>query len=53
MQFEFSEQQKNNLILFLDRVPATGRVENQAYAEIIYIMNNPIQQNIEQVTIND
>jgi hypothetical protein len=44
MQYEISEQQKNNLLLFLDRVTATGRVENQAYNEIIYVLSNPIQE---------
>lgn len=51
MQYEISEQTKNNLLLFLDRTTATGRVENQAFNEIIYILSNPIQS--QPTTLTD
>jgi hypothetical protein len=48
MKYEIPEQTQKNLLLFLDRVETKGLVENQAYQEIVYILNHPIQENPEE-----
>lgn len=44
MQYEIPENVKNNLILFLDRVPIKGHKERAAMNEILTILGNPIKE---------
>ncbi|MFV9511799.1 hypothetical protein [Tepidibacillus sp. LV47] len=41
-KFEFNENQVNNIMVFLNRVPVTGFKEIEAMNEIIRIFQNPI-----------
>lgn len=43
LKFELNEQQLNNLIVFLDRVPYKGFQEIQAIDEIMAALRNPVQ----------
>jgi len=42
MKFELSEQVKNNILTFLDRVAFTSFKEVSAINEILQVLNNPI-----------
>jgi len=41
MNYKLTENQVNNLMAFLDRVPMKGHQERQAMDEICYILANP------------
>ncbi|WP_339063548.1 hypothetical protein [Tepidibacillus marianensis] len=45
MKFEISENQINNIMTFLNRVPVTGFNEIAAMNEIAGIFQNPIVEN--------
>jgi len=49
MKIEITDQQYNNLMVFLDRVELKGFNEVQAFNEIIVALRNPIveQPNLE------
>lgn len=44
MNYKLTENQVNNLMVFLDRVPITGHHERQVMNDICYILINPIQE---------
>ena len=44
MKMEFTQQQLQNLMAFLDRVEIKGLKEIQAITEIIHILSSPIQE---------
>lgn len=44
MNYKLTEQQVNNLMAFLDRVPIRGHQERQAMDEICYALANPIPE---------
>lgn len=48
MKFDFTEQQVNNLLVFMDRISLTGIKEVQAFNEIIAALNNPINEESNQ-----
>lgn len=49
-KFEFNENQINNIMVFLNRVPVTGFKEIEAMNEIIRIFQNPIIEQDNMVT---
>lgn len=44
MKFELTEAQVHNLKIFLDRVEYKGFNEVSAISELIYVFENPIQE---------
>lgn len=51
MKFEFTQEQLNNLMVFLDRAEMKGLKELQAMNEIINVLGNPIQE--EAVSVEE
>jgi hypothetical protein len=48
MKYEISDEIKNNLFVFLDRVQFQGLKENAALNEIIMALSKPIQEEQEK-----
>jgi len=49
LKYEFTEQQINNLLSFLDRVELKGFKELQAMNEIINILQSPVQEQKDNI----
>jgi len=50
LKITFTEQQKNNLMIFLDRVPLKGLKEVQAINEILNALNRIAKEESERST---
>jgi len=44
VNFKLTENQVNNLMALLDRVPITGHQERQVMNELCYVLTNPIPE---------
>lgn len=53
MKYEISEQVKNNILIFLDRIDYKGRKEAMAAVEIEQVLNKPIQEEGEKGDTRD
>ena len=43
-KYVLDERTKNNALLFMNRVSATGIEENQAYMELIQALHTPVEE---------
>ncbi len=50
MNFKLTENQVNNLMAFLDRVPITGHQERQVMNELCYVLTNPMPEPVNEKT---